>query len=172
MAAKQKLNPDDRINGIGPLASRYSVSTKSVQNWIRLGLPKHGTKRKYHFFLSETDPWIESYHQEANNADSQATKLNLEIRAEQLKQLRIKTTHEQLKLQEREGQLLARRAWELFAATILTNFGDAAEQLPDLMAGICCKKCATKLAKRLKIELDNMRNATADEFEAGPAEVR
>ena len=166
------MSDSDKIKTISALAKYYRKSSKTIQNWIQLGLPNHKTTRGYHFFLTETDPWVESYHQQPNNTDSAATKVNLEIRAEQLKQLRIKTENEQLKLQEREGELLARRSWELFAATILTNFGDAADQLPDLVRGICCKKCATKLAKRLKIELDNMRNATADELAAGPAEGR
>ena len=95
-------------------------------------------------------------------------KMKLALDNEELKKRQLITQTKTLDLQLKEGELLPRRSWELFAATILTNFGDAADQLPDLIQGICCPKCAKKVAKRLKQELDNMRNNTADELQAGP----
>ena len=144
MAAKQKLNPDDRIDGIGPLASRYSVSTKTVQNWIRLGLPKHGTKRKYQFYASQTDPWVEAYRTEPA-AESASTQINLGIKEEQLKQNRVKTQQVEREEQAAQGNVLSREEMRLSTIEQIQLARDGLMGIPKELCRMVPKKYHRKL---------------------------
>jgi hypothetical protein len=88
-----------------------------------------------------------------------------------LSQAELKARNEKLKLQEREGDLLPRRAWELFAATVLTAISDWCEQLPDLIAADFPKCHRAKLRKRLQQELNRKRRELRDDLERKAKEL-
>lgn len=83
---------------------------------------------------------------------------------EQLEIDRIKRARESLKLEAEEKELLPRRSWELFAATLLTNLGDWCEQLPDILAGVCTDDCREGVRERLAGELDDRRRDLREEL--------
>lgn len=90
---------------------------------------------------------------------------------EQLEIDRIKRAREALKLEAEEKELLPRRSWELFAATLLTNLGDWCEQLPDILAGVCTDDCREGVRERLARELDDRRRDLREELSRKFAEL-
>ena len=104
--------------------------------------------------------------------ESEAAKqLRHDLQDEKLKQARLQTQQEELKLREKEGELLPRAGWELFAATLLTELGDWRDQLPDLIAADFPRKYAPKLRARLKDELDRRCIELAKELERKAREL-
>lgn len=114
--------------------------------------------------------WRDAHAKKGSETDSAMLKLKLAQKAEELKQARIETQTKEHKLKVTEGELLPRPAYELFLATILASHADWCEQLPDLLAGDCCKKCKKSLAERVKKELDRRREQLAEDLKRSPQE--
>lgn len=159
--------PARLVEGDQALASHYGVTTKTVYNWRKAGLPHTGRVGAYVYDLDKTDPFVEQLRTFSGD-DESPDGINAALKKERLKQLQIRTAGMTADLEARHGELLPRRGCELFATTLLTTLGDWCEQLPELLAGECCPKCKTRIEKRLRGELDNRRNDIADELTSGP----
>lgn len=90
--------------------------------------------------------------------------------AVKLQREKIAVRREERALQTQEGGLLPRSSFELFVANVLSGFGDWCEQLPDLIAGGCCKKCQRSIGPRIKAELDRRREQLAEDLKRSSQE--
>lgn len=148
-------------------ARRLGVTARALRDWIREpDFPDIDAG----YDLDAIRAWRNAHQKKGSPASDTQKKLKLASEGEKLKQAQIKTKRDQLNLQEREGELLPRAAWERFAATLLSSLADAADQLPDLIGGDCCPKCKKKVPPRLLKELDRLREQLAEDLKQTPAE--
>lgn len=101
----------------------------------------------------------------------QSKRLKLASDAEKLKQAQYETRKRELDLRVKEGELLPRRGWELFAAQLLTALGDWCDQLPELLSADVPRKYRKKVRERAKQELDLKRRELRDELERKAKEL-
>jgi hypothetical protein len=145
-------------------AEQLGITATALRQWMREpGFPDSSAG----FDLVAIRAWVQAKNRKGSSLDDKLTEIKV---AREMQRLRLDKAradkaerHDKVDL----GELLPRRKWELFAATLLTHLGDAADQLPDLLAAICCPDCAAKVRPRLADELDAWRNDTADELRRG-----
>ena len=135
-------------------ARRLGVTDRQLRNWLREpGFP--GISRGYD--LAAIRAWIEERGRKGSDQDGASKRIRLARDAERLQIEQCRRQQAELDLRERQRELLPRRGWELFAATLLTQLGDWCDQLPDLVGGVCPKQHRRRIADRLRQELDARR---------------
>jgi hypothetical protein len=167
--APPAIEARETILGDEKLSRRYDVSTRTIQSWRKAGMPHEPAGRnRYRYDTSKTDPWKVVHEKKAGvDSDPDSFKAKQAILKEKAEQEAIETALLRNKLGKEEQNLIERRTIELAIATILTQFGDWCEQLPEIIDGECCKSCKAKIGKRLKEELDKRREDLADDLARG-----
>ncbi|QDT96253.1 Helix-turn-helix domain protein [Gimesia aquarii] len=163
-ASVKKTEPVKCIIGFTAAAERWDVSDKTIQNWIKKGLPVSGTQRKRVFDVSECDAWVASYRDEKADRDSQ--KLNEELKKEKLLQEKLKRKDLERKDLIADEKLISREEYELFAAECVIEARDQMLTLPKEMRRHLCKKCQSKV-KEMQTMIEQALQRLS-EIEEGP----
>lgn len=116
------------------------------------------------------EAWRQKLAKKGSEEGEQIRKVKLALGLEALKRERIATRRDENRLKAEEGEYLPRPTYELFGANLLSGLADWCEQIPDLIAGQCCKKCAKTIGERLKKELDRRREQLAEDLKRSPSE--
>lgn len=143
-------------------ADRLGVTARTIRDWRDQHSDFPDCSAGYD--LDAITAWRDRLAKKGSEDGDAARKLKLARQAEALKRDRLRTRDAELDIAEREKELLPRPTWELFAANLLSGLADWCEQLPDLIAGQCCKKCQKTLGDRIKKELDRRREQLAEDL--------
>lgn len=149
-------------------AEKLNVTARTIRDWRDQHADFPDCSRGYD--VDAIRAWIDRLAKKGSDRGTQMLTIKLARAAEALKRDKIRTRKEDLALQVQEGELLPRPGYELFLANILSGLADWCEQLPDLLAGECCKKCKPALGPRIKAELDRRREQLADDLKRSPQE--
>jgi hypothetical protein len=145
------------------------VTPRTIRDWMR-DYPSEVPDTSAGYDIDAWRKFRESHGKKGSPEGEQLRKLKLARQAEALKRDRVKTRHDELNLEVKEGGLLPRPTWELFGANLLSGLADWCEQLPDLIAAQCCKKCGKTIGERLKKELNKRREQLAEDLRRSPSE--
>ena len=52
------------------VADMFGVKARTVQRWVRDGMPSRKVGKSYYFYWSEISKWVEEQAHEGDNADS------------------------------------------------------------------------------------------------------
>lgn len=159
------------LSGQKAVASHYGTSERNVRYWLED--PEFPRRPDGKFDTDAIDQWRASrpkmLSQQADNQFGQANAvLGLKLKEQKLKTETEKALKAQREREAFEGELLPRRAWETFAATLLSELADWCDQLPELAELQVPKKHGIKLRKWLESQLDMRRVQLADELKQGP----
>src|SRR5262245_44365759 len=117
------------------------VTARTLRDWMR-DYPDEVPDTRAGYEIDEWKAFAQTHGKKGSKEGETLRKLKVARQAEALKRDRVKTRHDELNLEVKEGGLLPRPTWELFGANLLSGLADWCEQIPDLIAGQCCKKCA------------------------------
>ncbi len=143
--SKQKRTEEEPLVGYQAVADRYDVSTRTVQDWIKKGLPAHGPARRRHFYASQTDPWVADFRRASDNDGEPSPRA--ELLQEQTRRERARAEREERQNQVDAGELVPRREYELFATEMIQEARDALLRIPHQYKRHLCKKCQGKIGE-------------------------
>lgn len=150
------------LSGQDAAGKHWGVTPRTIQTWVKNGMPVSGSQRKQIFYIAECDPWVEAYRNERLDGDS--LKLNEELKREKLKQEVLKSKELERKDLIAEGELVSREEYDLFAAECVIEARDQFLTIPKEMRRHLCKKCQPKVNEMLKmIEQTLQRLAVIEE---------
>lgn len=150
-------------------AEQLGVTDRALRDWMhKPGFPDWSAG----YDVDAIRAWADELRLKGSIESEADADLRRKLEVEKLEQERIKTQQLRHKLAVQEGELLPRRAWELFAATVLTSLGDWCEQLPSIIAGVVPAAHRDGVRKRLAQELDDRRKDLREEFDRKVAELR
>src|SRR3990167_1956606 len=149
-------------------ADKLGVTERTLRDWREQHPDFPDCSAGYD--LDAITAWRDRLAKKGSDRGTQMQTLKVARAAEALKRDKIRTRKEELHLQEQEKELLPRPSYELFLANILSGLADWCEQLPDLLAGECCKKCKKAIGPRIKAELDRRREQLAEDLKRSPQE--
>ena len=148
-------------------AAALGITERQLRRWIsEEGCPGRGADGTYNVAAIRT--WRANALRAREKPESESSSLGQKIKAEQLRQLQLKTARMTAEMQRELGKLLPRKDYELFLSQTLAGLSDWLNQLPEILEGICCSNCRTKIPGRLRTELDRRRNELADALQRGP----
>lgn len=145
-------------------AEELGVTATALRQWMaQPGFPDCSAG----FDLAAIRAWRQERGKKGSEAGETVDRLKTALLAQRVRREKVRADREERHALVDAGELLPRQKWELFAALLLTNLGDAFDQLPDLIAAICCPDCGRKVHARLAEELDARRNEIAEELRRG-----
>lgn len=145
------------------------VTPRTIRDWMR-DYPNEVPDTSAGYDIDQWKAFRESHGKKGSPDGEALRKLKLARQAEALKRDRVKTRHDELNLEVKEGTLLPRQSHELALASVLASLADWCEQLPDIVGGCCCKKCKKTIPKELKNQLDRCREQLAEDLKRSPSE--
>lgn len=150
-------------------AEIIGVTPRTLRDWKR-DYPEEFPDCSEGYNIEALEAFRDEFAKKGSEGGSTLHKLKVGRQAEALKRDRIRTQREEYSLRLQEEELLPRQVWNIFASNLLAGLSDAAEQLPDLISGDCCKKCQKTVADRIKAELNRWREQLADDLKRSPQE--
>lgn len=170
--AKPKAEPvkaPRTIVGEHEAGLHYGVSSKSIYNWRREGMPaKELPGNRWEYNLDETDPWVAEKQQKAAQ-DEELAKIRKQKEETKLRIEKAKADQAERKNQLEEGNVLERDTWELFAAETIQEMRDGILRVPTFFHGHLCKKCQRKTTE-LKGQLEDVLIRFANKLREGPSD--
>lgn len=176
MKAKGKTPPKPKAKEPTPQIVReqkeaarlLGITDRGLRDWMKKpGFPDWSAG----YNVDAIRAWADDLRLKGSLESEAEAEIHRQLEIEKLEQERIKTLQLRHKLAVQEHELLPRRGWELFAATLMTSLGDWCEQLPDIIAGVCTDDCREGVRKRLADELDDRRDDLREEFDRKLAEL-
>ena len=167
--------PEPRIiTGDLELAQHYGVTTKTVYLWRQAGLPYTGDRAPYAYDLSKTDDFVEAIRSGGADAsgDTDAKKVTLKSKLAKLRIDEVNARRAELEQEEREGNILDRAVWELYAVEVVQKARDAFMRLPILMCKHVPKKLHAVLRKEGENEVRKICDEMARDIERGPDDCK
>ncbi len=161
------------LEGQKALADHFGVDVRSVRYWLeKSDFPRRPDGK---FDVDAITAWRATQPKMAAQSGplgQASAALNLQIKQEQLATAKEKRLKAQRERETFEGELLPRRAWETFAAQLLSELGDWCEQLPELAEQQVPKKYRASFRKWLEGQFEMRRAQLADDLKRGPTEQK
>lgn len=166
------------LKGQQAVADHYGCDARNVRYWLSnytdFPKPVNGV-----YDTDKIDAWQANQPQmllrsggKMDGAGGDLAKANSALTV-QLKQQKVEQAKEAALKARRErevyeGTLLPRRAWETFAALLLSELGDWCDQLPELAAQQVPKKHQAKMRQWLEEQLNTRRAQLAEDLKRTP----
>lgn len=152
------------VTGDHALSTLYEVSTKSIYNWRREGMPARELPgNQWEYDLDQTDPWVKQ-RRESGEADEKTKRIKLRKLDAQTRIVEARAESEERDNEIKERNVLDRTAAELKLTEAFQALRDALLRIPTLFHSHLCRKCQPKkdeLKKQIEQELKQLAKKLA-----------
>ncbi len=134
------------LAGDDALAKHYDVTTKSIYDWRRDGMPAIRDGRGFKYDLDQTDPWVQAKRGAGGNTEEVAA-LQLELKRAKLRAEIAEANRLEREEAQAIGNILPLDEYKLFAIEQIQAARDSFLSVPKQMRPHLCKKCQDKLSE-------------------------
>lgn len=146
-------------------AAAIPISDRALREWEKVpGFPDFSNG----YDIEAIRAWRDQHERKGSAEDKQTQTINRAMKLKQLSILTRKDRQLELANMAKEGELLDRRVYEAFVASLLAGIGDWCEQLPGLLVAEVPAKYGKKLQERAEEELRKMRQQLAEDLKRTP----
>ncbi|TWT49031.1 hypothetical protein KOR42_39470 [Thalassoglobus neptunius] len=161
MATRRGSKSTKRIRTQSAAADELGITARQLRNWEQEDWFPDGGRTKSGYDIALIRQAQESLGKKGSELREAAVALKMRTGEAKLERELVEVQRKQLILKREQGELVPRRAVELFASTVLTELGDWCDQLPDLLAAVVPARARKDLRKRITDELNRRREQLA-----------